>query len=118
MSVKKPLAPLPLPDEIKVGFRSYRVFLHAEELAGPDGPAVGQCRHNASEIHVATSQPPREIANTLLHEIMHGIWDVYTLGETVKNDEESIVNCLTNGLCGVIRDNPGLAKWFAAVLED
>lgn len=109
---------LELPSEVRVGFRTYRVIEHKHDIAGPNGAAVGLHRGTSNEMHVSSAQPAREIANTLLHEILHAVWDVYSLGDTEHNDEESIVNALANGLCGVIRENPGLADWFADVLED
>lgn len=50
------------------------------------------------------NEPPMEQADTLIHEIVHAIWDARGMG--VRCTEESVANQLGTALAEAIRDNP------------
>lgn len=54
-------------------------------------------------------------AETLLHEIIHAVWDVY--GIKAKEGEERAVGLLSIALSAVIRDNPELIAWLTKSLK-
>jgi hypothetical protein len=63
------------------------------------------------EITISTNSTDRDIANTLLHEIVHAsVWygGLKDDGAALEDDkhEEHVVNVLTNQLCQIFRDNP------------
>ena len=58
-------------------------------------------------------------ANTLLHEVMHGIVYQYGMVQTMDkfDKEEKIVNTLTNGLMNVFVDNPWLMEYIKEQID-
>ncbi len=95
------------PKSIKIGYNDYAVV---EVPAGNIPGCDGHIEHNPPQITVADDMLPGRAANVLLHEIMHGIYDLHSM-------DEGSVNTFANGLCVVIRDNPGFAAWLAEHLE-
>lgn len=57
----------------------------------------------------------RQWAETLIHEIEHGIWDAQSIH--AKDGEERIVRKSAMGWSGVIRDNPDLILQLVAALK-
>lgn len=68
---------------------------------------MGQTLKSDHTIDIKEGQPPFEAADTLLHEVIHGLEHV--MGFTVP--ERTIVK-LTSGILGVLHDNPEVAKWL------
>jgi hypothetical protein len=98
-----------LPKKIRIGYLDYAV--KEMPLAVPH---EGDCYSHTRTIRVRTKRRPEPfVANTLLHEIFHGIFytsglhNVPGLGDDV---EEMVVTCLANGLSQVLRDNPEIKK--------
>ena len=63
--------------------------------------------NSQQEINVGNDFPIQKQEQTFLHEILHAIWFCYGLKEAgFKNDqEEHIVDALSNGLYQVLKDN-------------
>jgi len=55
-------------------------------------------------------------AETLLHEIMHGVYWAYGIDD--KDDEERVVSTMAAGLQQVWRDNPELMAWITEAVAD
>ena len=73
---------------------------------------VGYTRNESHEIGVLLHGPAANIADTLLHEVLHAVANVYGLRNHPELDtdavEEKVVMTFTNGLLQVVRDNPDL----------
>lgn len=96
-----------LPKSIKILSSIYSV----EEMSLMDtirDDKFGFCDSNEKLIRVGQCWGNRERALTLLHEILHGIYREMGMEQAEDLKEEYIVTTLTNGLCAVIADNPGL----------
>jgi hypothetical protein len=65
------------------------------------------------EIAVQKDCDGRVKAETLLHEILHAIWDVYSVKK--GDGEERIITSLAMGVSACIRDNPG---FWQGILSD
>lgn len=100
---------LNLPDKIKIGHLDYTV-VYLPSLRAEAVSALGQCCNLTHEIRIRENQVQVDFACSVLHEIMHAIWWVWTIKD--EDDEERTVNTLSNGLTAVWRDNPKLLKWF------
>lgn len=50
------------------------------------------------------------VLDTLLHEIMHGIYWGYNIKD--EDEEERTVTAMATGLSQVLLDNPDLVKWI------
>jgi hypothetical protein len=107
--------PLPLPPSIKVGYRDYTVEEMSDE--GRD-THVGFHFGQLAALEINTEFPPDEVVCTLLHEIIHAVFDVAGFTFRSKDDEEDVTICLGNGLTQVFKDNPHITKWILNTLND
>lgn len=109
---------------IKIGYTWYN-FEHWSKNKANREQAYGDFMHfmNKQKIGLAQHKKGVELANTVVHEILHGIAYQYGLCEdfsiadkTCKiqdgSHEEKIVNAFSNGLLQVIVDNPWLLDWI------
>ena len=58
---------------------------------------------------------PQQEAETLLHELLHAIYEV--MGVRSKDGEERIISQMSLGMASVIRDNPTLIDWLKEKLS-
>lgn len=73
----------------------------------PHALPIEDCDLPAGTIYVNPKSPPETQACTLIHEILHAIWDHMDMPKTGM-DEEACVEGLSRGLASVIQDNPAL----------
>tara|TARA_B100000214_G_scaffold365615_1_gene333579 strand:- start:765 stop:1133 length:369 start_codon:yes stop_codon:yes gene_type:complete len=105
--------------QIKIGYQKYDIDIWPETFATTE-EAVGEFFNNDRKIglrgdYVETLHG----ANTLLHEIMHGIVYQYGMVQTMEkfDKEEKIVNTLTNGIMNVFVDNPWLMDYIKEQID-
>jgi len=95
-----------LPKRITVGWRTFKV-------AGFDNASKaeysGQADVVAGELRFNLNHDDQFLAQILLHELIHSIFQVYTDNEGVS---EGMVDALASGLQTLWRDNPELIKWL------
>jgi hypothetical protein len=109
---------------VKIGYTWYD-FEHWSRQKAVRESAYGNFEHfhGRQRIGLAKHKKGSELANTLLHEILHGIAYQYGLCEdfsisdkTCKveegSHEEKIVNAFSNGLMAVMVDNPWIMDWI------
>lgn len=77
----------------------------------PADGSRGECDYVIKRIHVDPSYAPVEQADTLLHEILHGVVWGMKLGLS-PSKEEKIVCALASGLTAVLQDNPQLRAYL------
>ena len=104
---------------IRIGFADIEVKEQAPQFkkANMEG-CYGQYTHRENIIEIQPGLSDIDEANTLLHEILHGcvyISSLSTDGQPLSsdNDEEVVVNSLSNYLIQVFRDN----KWLLSYLN-
>jgi hypothetical protein len=88
-----------MSDKLKIGGITYQV---AKDPALHDTGFSGQIRYHRCQVVVAGDLHPSALAQTLWHEIVHGI---LTQAGMTKH-QESIVDALAYGILQVIRENP------------
>ncbi|MCB7127969.1 MAG: hypothetical protein J3T61_00320 [Candidatus Brocadiales bacterium] len=101
------------PKSLKIGHLDYALN---EIDAGNIPGASGLFHMGSGQILLANDMDGGYAVKVLLHEVLHGIWGHYSMDDGSLN-EERIVDTFANGLCTVIRDNPGFAAWLAEHLE-
>lgn len=102
-----------LPKHIRIG--PYQDSLHAvPNLKSDRGQYVGGCRIKLS---VKYNETPQEALDTVLHEILHSIWDKARIGKG-KMSEEVIVATLGSWLAAALIDNPVLLRWIVEMTVD
>ena len=79
--------------------------------------SYGEYDHRKNSITIQNGLTPLDEANTLLHEILHGIAYINSLTQSgqpldTENKEEVVINTITNGLAQVFRDNKWILPYF------
>lgn len=75
--------------------------------------ASGKCMPSKCLILLAGDQDVQQQRDTLLHELLHGLWSEMGLSEEVKDEhEETIVRRLGTALLYVLRANPELMDYL------
>lgn len=104
-----------MPTKVKIGWRDYQIEnWAATDAVGAD--RYGETSHTGNLIRVCSLYGTRQAAQTLLHEICHGIFAVWTMSK--DDDEERQVRILSQGLSAVWRDNPGVLAWIGEHLAN
>jgi hypothetical protein len=102
-----------LPDAIKVGHLDYVVEAWPAREANSND-RIGECDRNNLVIRVREDLPPRLMAECLLHEVCHAVFDNGTLQD--GDSEERVVSAMARGLSQVWRDNPGFVAFMTGAL--
>lgn len=98
-----------LPSKVKIGYREYQI-VDWEFLDASAHGRMGEIAHISRRIKIATCHGPVQAAETLLHEIIHGVFYVWCAAD--QDDEERTTSLLANGLATVWRDNPDVLAWI------
>ena len=110
--MKRPSA---CPAFVTLGPVDYAIEELPETLAR-EAVRLGDSDHIRTTIRIDFSLPDRVVGVTMLHEILHCIWDSYSIG--TKSSEERTVEALSNGFAAVWRNNPKLVRWLNAMLKE
>jgi hypothetical protein len=104
----------PIPVRVTIGFAEYSVrLMTAEEAAESDHYGVTDV--DQLEIRMNGSVPSHRLIYVLLHEMMHGAWDMGDLNDV--EGEEKAVTVLSLQLCQMLRDNADLFQRMIAELQ-
>lgn len=109
-----------LPTSVKVGYRDIEIqYVSPDFLTDSLTDCYGEYRAREGKILVQHNLCGQEMACTIFHEVGHAI--VYGSGLNQANsclkeddNEEIVVNQMTNYFMGVFRDNP----WFLDFLKE
>src|SRR6056300_248137 len=111
--IKNVMVDIKKEKQIKIGYQNYQLDFWPESFASSE-QAEGEFFSKEQRIGVRDKDlNTAHGANTVLHEVLHGVVYQYGLCEVVKESEERIVNTLANGLMSVFVDNP----WFLDYLK-
>lgn len=101
-----------LPETVRIGYADYKVerWEHHKATAAQ--------RYGENSSHELTlrideelfERAPLKAANTVIHEILHGIYWIYGLEDEDK--EERIVKVMASAWAQIWRDNPKLVAWL------
>ena len=102
--------------KVKIGYQDI-VIEREPSTFQKQSDCYGEYDHRKNSITIQNGLSPLDEANTLLHEIIHGIAYINSLTQSgepldTENKEEVVVNTLTNGLAQVFRDNKWLLPYF------
>jgi len=103
----------PMPASVKIGHLKYKIVEWApRESVSAD--RYGECSHAEQVIRVTRMFGRPKQASTLLHEIIHAIWAMWSIHD--GDNEERTVGMLEKGLAAVWVDNPDVFAWIGAGL--
>ena len=102
--------------KIKIGYQDVVIELETTTFQ-KQSDCYGEYDHRKNTITIQNGLPPLDEANTLLHEILHGIAYINSLTQSgqpldTENKEEVVINTMTNALAQVFRDNKWLLPYF------
>ena len=102
--------------KIKIGYQDI-VIERETSTFKKQTDCYGEYHPRKNTITIQNEIPPLDEANTLLHEILHGIAYINSLTQTgqpldSENKEEVVINTMTNALAQVFRDNKWLLPYF------
>jgi len=104
-----------LPKSVNIFGHDFSVVVWTKKQAKKAG-LMGECVNDKETIYIAPGLGDVALCNTLIHEIQHAnFW--FTSMDHAENEEEVIVNNLTNGLIAVLRNNPELLKFVFIALQ-
>ena len=69
------------------------------------------CSKNLS-IGYDVTRDERYLPDTLLHEAIHAICDLYHIDVTKIDDEEDLVRPMATAILQVLKDNPKFSEWL------
>ena len=102
--------------KIKIGYQDINIERETSTFQ-KQTDCYGEYDHRKNSITIQNGLGPLDEANTLLHEILHGISYINSLTQSgqpldKENSEEVVINTMTNGLAQVFRDNKWLLPYF------
>ena len=102
--------------KVKIGYQDIKIERETSTFQ-KQTDSYGEYDHRKNSITIQNGLSSLDEANTLLHEILHGVAYINSLtqsGEPLdsENKEEMVINTLTNGLAQVFRDNKWLLPYF------
>lgn len=106
------MSTLKVPKTIKILHKTYDVIERTNPTEMLNHPVYGTSNAVLNKIEWLRHEKESENVDTVIHEILHSIWNVF--GLTDKDREEEIVTRLSLGLTTVMGDNK---KLFQALLD-
>ena len=104
-----------LPNKIKIGPHDYRI----EVIHDLTAASRGEWGFNSAiELKISLQQTfpsPTRAAETFLHEVGHGVFNICHIGDGEK--EEEIITRTTKMWVAVYRDNPWLLDWIKECMQ-
>ena len=99
-----------LPTTIKVGGFIYRVQVVPHISETDSKVQTGVIDYLASEIRLLDKEGWQARRQTLVHEVIHAI--LTYCGQYEANNNEEMIDALSNGLFQVLRENPELVNYL------
>lgn len=98
-----------MPTSVRVGGATYKLVVAAIE---GDDPEYGNCDTHTQVITISNNQTAQSAGDTVLHEILHAIWNESGLAFIKRPDEETVVRITSTWLRMVLLDNPAIHRFI------
>lgn len=108
---------LDIKKTIKIGYKKYILEVN-DKVWNRQTESYGQFLSKEGIIAISSEEEGISQANTLIHEILHGIVYQWGLELDLDTKEEKVVNALSNGLSTVFMDNPWLINFIKHKVEE
>jgi len=110
------------PIGIKVGWKDLKIEYVDPTFKKNNADFWGQFVARKGLIEIQREAQGDDLANTLLHEVLHAIVYSSSLnseGGALEEDkhEEQVVNSVTNHLMAVFKDNPWFLDWLKEQIQ-
>jgi len=105
-----------LPKKIKIGYAEFKLRWMAKKSENPVD--LGELEYQPNHvIRLFGKQEDSEFANSLMHEVLHGINYIFDIPFKNSREEEKYVRHSANALITVFKDNPELLDVLKAYLH-
>ena len=112
------------PDHVWIGPHKFDILydekqLGLETMDDGEQPAWGHISFTRGTITLDPRRPESGIRSSLLHEVVHGVWQIVGLPADKLDGytEEIVINALSEILSMVLRLNPDLLAYMTANIE-
>ena len=105
-----------IPKTVRIGCYIFRVEVAEFEDHEAEG-SFGHMNPISQKIRLRPGMTSQNLANTFIHEVLHGIHWFHSCGESPDDVEEEYTNKGANGLCAFWQDNPKAVAWWAKLLK-
>ncbi|GAB3644741.1 hypothetical protein [Ramlibacter alkalitolerans] len=102
------------PTKLAIGAYGFTVSRMSEEAARKAG-VFGETDLHNQDVAINFGNTDQTVANTFLHEALHGVHWVSGLED--KPLEEEFTRQGANGICELFRRNPKAMAWWLATLD-
>ena len=103
-------------ETIRVGGYTFVVSIDNHQMETVQ--LLGRCVTDDLRIIMRDNAPKAILAETLLHEVVHAIFDVYMEGIDDKINSEHVVAMISQGFFQVLQDNPEFTYFVSGGFED
>lgn len=93
-----------IPEKLKIGGRIYTIIRPDMVSLGPN--YAGCIEYKKGTIEIQADMEETQACNTLMHEVMHGVYDFCGYG----NHDEGEIQRIASALQMFIEDNPCIFK--------
>lgn len=97
-----------IPDKVKIGWREYLIQKYGARRNTNGDLLCGEIDYVKHTIYLNNEYSEEQMKVTLLHEIMHGIFN--REGHTDWRENEDLIDAIAEGLFELLKDNPELFK--------
>jgi Zn-dependent peptidase ImmA (M78 family) len=99
---------LNIPDKVKIGWRNYKVNKSDAKRNTKGETLYGEIDYGEQTIYINNEYCQDQMKVTLLHEIIHGIFNKQ--GQVDWGCNEALIESIAEGIYELILDNPNLFK--------
>jgi hypothetical protein len=103
-----------LPKKVKVAAFDIEIIPYRGHSARV-GEVFGEFSCVEQSISIDTSVSEMQILDTLIHEVMHAIYWIYSLDDS--DEEERIVSVMATAWTQIYRDNPEILNFISKTIE-
>ena len=104
-----------LPSKIKIAAYDVKIIPYVGQSARVN-EVFGEFSSVENTIHIDTSISTMQIAETLIHEINHAIYYIYSLDDS--DQEERVVSMFATAWMQIYRDNPHFLVFICDILKN
>lgn len=104
-----------LPKKVKVAAFDVAIIPYEEQRARV-GEVFGEFSCVENVIRIDMSISPMQICETLVHEIAHSIYWIYSVDDS--DEEERVVSVMSTGWMQVYRDNPKILEFISSTIKE
>lgn len=102
------------PQAIQIG--PYRFTVEEDKRLTEANNCYGRIDYTPQIIAIYPEMSQERTAAVLLHELLHGLWDLSHLGG-YEGDEEKTITALAPALLDTLRRNPDLVRYIMAEMD-